>query len=392
MNAPTASITPPSAAPSITARPFEAVWTALERRHAWRISIDRIDSRKAAIAKLPYAWADMDNRRAAAFRARHRLDDVVAGSADDWQALLRLRNWAFFCIRNGDPSFGIEDLTTAVDASLSGATFWCTFYAYTFVAAATSMGYTARHLGIDSDRADGAPGTHHGVCDVWVDSLRKWVVLDPHYDSHHELDGVPLNAEEIGRRWHTHRGAGIRTFIGPDRREVPRVRRMEIEARGYFWHYIDADNDVFHRRFHANPVIFPVDEARKSRVWYQGPVDSPQRHQRYGDGTFMATERIADAYPELNCVELDLQPLGRVPYCTPIRLWTSAAPNFSHHAIRLDGGESIRFDGMEFPWRLTPGSRSIDVRVVNRAGHEGPPARLAVRIEDDPSRAAEWSP
>ncbi|MBA3708517.1 MAG: hypothetical protein H0W83_06835 [Planctomycetes bacterium] len=395
MDAATASSpTKRNSVPPATSRVFEPVWAELERRHAWRILEDGVDNRKAAVAKLPYAWQDFDNRRAAAFRERHHLDALVAGAADDWEALQRLRNWAFTNIRNGSPSFDIADLSLTVDASQAGATWWCTFFAYAFVAAATAMGYTARHLGVDSDHAIDEPSTHHGVADVWVGSLRKWVMMDVNYDAHHELDGIPLSAEEIGKRWQSHRGAGVRAFIGPKRREVPRAngetKAGEPEACGFFWHYIDCDNDIFHARFHTNPVIFPVDEARRAAVWYQGPASSGKRHNRYADGTFLTTERIADAYPDIDCVELELQKPGKMPYYTPIRLWTSAAPNFSHHVIRLDGGAPMRFDGIEYPWRLEPGRRSIEVRVVNKAGHEGYAARIAVRIEEDLARPAQW--
>jgi hypothetical protein len=376
------------------ARTFEAVWAELERRHAWRITEDGVDSRKAAVAKLPYAWQDFDNRRAAAFRERHRLDEVVAGAATDWEAIQRLRHWAFTTVRLGTPSFDVSEMPAMIDATLAGATFWCTFYAYAFVLAATAMGYSARHLGIDGDHTIDEPSTHHGVADVWVDSMRKWVAVDPNYDAHYELDGVPLNAEELGRRWADHRGAGIRAYIGPQRREVPRANGETKpgvhESCGYFWHYIDCDNDPFRRRFHANPVIFPVDEARRSRVWYQCPAGKGIKHSRFADGTFLITERIADAYPDLNCVELELQKPGKMPYYCPIRLWTSASPNFSHHVIRLDGGAPIRFDGIEYPWRLAPGRCSIDVRVVTTAGHEGPPAKVVLRIAEDPARVGEW--
>ena len=74
--------------------------------------------------------------------------------------------------------------------------YYCTHFAYAFVAAASSMGYPARHLGIDCEHSSDEGSTHHGVADVWVNCLRKWVALDPNYDAHLELDGVPLNAEE----------------------------------------------------------------------------------------------------------------------------------------------------------------------------------------------------
>jgi len=376
-------------------RVFADVWAELERRHAWRISERRLVNRPSAIAKVAYAWQDIDNRRAAAFRARHHLDAVVAGARDDWEALLRLRHWAFTNVRNGSPpSYGPEDLTTIADASQAGAAFWCTHFAYTFVAAAAAMGWQARHLGIDCDHDEHGRSTHHGVADVWVSRWRKWVVFDVNYDAHYELDGVPLDAAELGRRWRTHRGAGVRAFIGPQRREVA-VANGEYtpgqpEACGYFWHYIDLDNDVFHRRFHANAVLLPIDDAKRGRTWYQGAPPATRPHWYYASGQFTVTERLADAYPDLHCVELQPLPPGKMPYYCPVRLWTSAAPNFSHHAIRIDGGEPLRFDGSEYPWRIATGANAIDVRVVDTCGREGPPAVIEIDVVEDAQRTAAW--
>lgn len=76
-------------------RVFEETWRALEKNLAWKVTELEVHNPEIGLAKLPYAWQDYDNRRAAEFRERHRLAEVVAGAADDWEAILRLRHWTF---------------------------------------------------------------------------------------------------------------------------------------------------------------------------------------------------------------------------------------------------------------------------------------------------------
>lgn len=374
-------------------RAFDVLWTELEKRHAWKIAELEIDNKPVAVSRLPFAYQDYDNRRAVAFREKHRLAEVVAGAANDWEAILRLRNWTYTHMRDGTPSFTPPNPGALVDAALSGATFWCTYYAYAFVAAAGSMGIPARHLGIDCEHTAEESSTHHGISDVWVNHFRKWVAVDAHHDSHHEVDGVPLSAEEIGQRWRSHRGAGMTSHIGPNSRVVPRARACvpsKHESCGYFWHYIDSENDLLHQRNQPwpNPVVLLVDDERRRQTWYQGAAGKTFKHCRYADGSFLMTERVADAYPDLNCAHLALLEPTK-PYSCRVQ-FGGLVPNFSHYVAIIDGAPETRIDGVEFPWRLHPGINAIEVRAVNTAGLKGPPSRIKVRIDEDPTRKPVW--
>lgn len=376
-------------------RAFEAAWAELERRHGWRVTEVEVVNPDVANSLLPIVWQDHDNRAAAQFRERFHLAELLAG-ADEWTSILRLRHFAFTHLRTGSPQFDPLDPRCLVEASLGGARFWCAHYADLFVAAAAAMGFNARHVAIDSDHAESENSTHHGVADVWVNSLRKWVIVDPNYDAHYELDGVPLNAEELGKRWQTHKGAGVQPRVGLESRAVWRanteIKHGEPEACGYFWHYIHCDGDLHHRRGRTwpNPVIFLRDEAREQKTWYQGQAPKTYKHGRYTDGSFIFTKRVADAYPDLNCVKLVPDEQKKMPFYFPFQLQIGATPNFSHFSISENGGTAMRFEGMEYPWRILPGTCSLEVRAVNAAGHQGPPSRITVRVEEDPNRKGEW--
>ncbi|HYF48087.1 MAG TPA: transglutaminase domain-containing protein [Planctomycetota bacterium] len=364
------------------ARRYDATWSVIEKRHGWSIAEQEMQNRKVANSLLTFAFQDYDNRRAVQFRQQHKLEELVATAADDWEAALRLRHWTFNNIRNGVPSFESIDPLAFIPASQAGGTFWCTYYAYAFVAAASSLGHPARHMGVDCDRTLEEPGSHHGVVDVWVNKFRKWVALDPHYDLHYELDGVPLNAEEIAQVWITRKGAGVKALIGPERREVPFVREIRPgvhESCGYFWFYIDLNCQVFQKlgQPYPDPAAILLTPARKDRIWYQGK----EKHCRYAQNSFVPTERYNDVYPELNCVELEPSQRPALPYCSPVRIWTGTVPNFSHFEVSIDGGAPFRYEGIEFPWQLHPGNCSLMVRTVNLGGQRGPESRISLRIE-----------
>ncbi|MCX7804444.1 MAG: transglutaminase-like domain-containing protein [Planctomycetota bacterium] len=383
-------------------RPFEEAWRELERRHAWKIRVVECLNPKPAVSRFAFVWSDYDNRHAAAFRERHRLHDVVAGARDDWEALLRLRHWTFVnmindtdaCLHAYGPFYSM-DPAALVAASHSGGTFWCTYFSTVFIAAATSMGLPARKVAIDCEHTAAEKSTQHGVADVWVNTFRKWVHMDPNYDHHYELDGVPLSTEETGRLWQEKRGSGLDPRVGPERRPVPRARRGkagEPEACACFWHLIECRNDVFCRdgRGSKSPAVMLVDDARKRQRWYEGSPPDTSEKKRYSSGTLMITEDPADAYPDLDAAYLEIFPPHKMPYYCRVRLTTPLSPYFSHYEISEDGGPPMRFEGMEYPWRLHPGHCSLEVRTVSVAGWRGAPYRMRLEIAEDRAAVPLW--
>jgi hypothetical protein len=383
-------------------RQFEDVWSELERRHAWRIEIVGCENPEPAVSRMPFCWSDYDNRDAARFRELYRLEELVDGAADDFEALLRLRHWVFVNMVNDTEAclpfretFSALDPFALVNASHAGGTFWCSYFSMALVAAAGSLGLAARKLSIDTEHTSEEKGAHHGVVDVWADSLSKWVMLDPNYDHHYELDGVPLNAEEVGRLWQEKRGEGLSAVVGPDRRPVPRARAArpgEPEACGCFWHSIEIRNDVFRRdgRGSKSPAVLLVDDARKKLRWYQGTPPNTFEKSGYADGRLILAEEIADAYPDLDAAWMHLLPPHKMPYYCRVQLSTPCAPFFSHYEVSVDGSAPERLEGVEYPWRLHPGECSIEVRTVSVAGRRGPAYGMRLEVSENSKAAPQW--
>lgn len=383
-------------------RPFDGIWCELESRHAWEIQVVESNNPPPAISRMVYCWSDYDNRHAAEFRSRYRLEEVIGDAADDWEAAIRLRHWTFVNMVNDteaclpfQESFSALDPVAMVEASRAGGTFWCSYFSMVFVAAATAAGIAARKLSIDNEHTAEEKGSHHGVVDVWSGRHGKWVHLDPNYDHHYELDGVPLNTEEICQLWQRQRGQGLTPVIGPDQRVAPRgraARKDSPEACGCFWHLIECRNDVFRRdgRGGKSPAVMLVDQARKNQRWYQGTPPQTFEKEQYSDGTLLITEEPADAYPDLDAACIQLLPPHKMPYYCRVRLTSPAAPFFSHYEIRVDGGPAERVDGLEFPWRLHPGQCTIEARTVSVAGWRGPIYSMKLQIRENPSAQPQW--
>lgn len=383
-------------------RPFDEIWRELERRHAWNIRVTACDNPAPAVSRMPYCWSDYDNRYAAAFREKYRLQELINGAADDWEALLRLRHWVFVNMVNdtdaslpGLQPFSSLDPFALLDASRAGGTFWCSHFSMVLVAAATACGLPTRKLSVDCERTRNEKGTHHGVVDAWVNRFRKWVHLDPNYDHHYALNGIPMSTEEIGKRWQTHRGAGIQAVIGPACRPMPRGRRAvpdHAEARACFWHLIQCRNDIFRRdgRGAKDLAVMPVDEARQAQRWHQGSPPNTFERSGYTDGSLILTEDLAEAYPDLDAAWMALLPPHKMPYYCRVRFTTPAAPFFSHYEVTVDNGTPERIEGIEYPWRLHPGTCSIEARTVSVAGWRGAAYRLTLEICDNPAATAEY--
>lgn len=133
---------------------------------------------------------------------------VIAASRGQWDMFLSLRRWVREQIPNRDPliesQWDAQRILQAVwrDDSVG---FICDAYAATYVSVCVSVGLTARmfHLG-------DVYGKGHYVTEVWSDDYAKWVLMDPLYDCHFTLHGLPLSALELHHLWKNKTWEGLK--------------------------------------------------------------------------------------------------------------------------------------------------------------------------------------
>ena len=181
-------------------------------------------------------------------KQRYNLEKVVEGETDEWKRILLLRHWirANIEIENANPAETRGDPFGILDSALAGGRFHCTHYSRVLHAVLNSFGYVTRRLGCGPGLID--DGGHHGVNEVWVNKLSKWVIVDAKYDSHFEKDGVPLSALEIRDLiWQGEKELIVR-IKGPDgdlMQPNPDTGAWETRPDTYRWCSWETDTNRF---------------------------------------------------------------------------------------------------------------------------------------------------
>jgi len=206
----------------------------------------------------------------AALRRQERLDELVAGSASDREALRRLMEWTGDQWALGVPSPypppDAQVILRDIRAGFTGG--FCAQYCFVLTQAIQSFGIPARLVTI----------TGHEVVEGWLRDEGRWVLLDPTYRLQVVYAaGRPLDALEVRRG--VERGDAVAVTAGHRLPEaeaayLARYRRFAVWLR----------NDLVSR-----PMNF-TDFARYL-VWFDPPDESGRAPES------LVTTFAADLYP-----------------------------------------------------------------------------------------------
>jgi hypothetical protein len=124
---------------------------------------------------------------------------VITDVENQWDMYSALRTWVREQIPYKDPvmksQWDAQRILQAVwDDSSVG--FICDAFAATYVSACVSVGLNARMIHLGDSRGFG-----HYATEVWSDDHHKWVFMDPLYNCHFTLHGVPLSVVELHDLW-----------------------------------------------------------------------------------------------------------------------------------------------------------------------------------------------
>ena len=223
-------------------------------------------------------------------RSRYGLDAVVTGETDEWKRILLLRHWikTNIAIDNNNPTQTRGDTFAILDAALKGGKFHCTHFSIVQHAVLNSFGYVTRRLGCGPGLKD--DGGHHGVNEVWVNKLSKWVLIDAKYDAHFEKNGVPLSALEIRDEVWRDGAQSVTCVVGPERKPTQpdsETGKSETRPDTYRWCSWETNTNRF-TTFPARPtstLVMLDDEIFRNNTWYQ----DGKRHWAYGTPYLIAT-------------------------------------------------------------------------------------------------------
>ncbi len=312
--------------------------------------------------------------RVALLKERYGLERVVAGETDEWRRIRLLRHWihAHIRIENKHPTRTRADAFAILDAALAGGVFECTHFSIVQHAVLNSFGYVSRRLGAGPGEIDN--GGHHGVNEVWVNSLCKWVLVDAKYDLHFEKDGVPLSAHDIRAEvWRDEAKSVVLRYgmEGAAASDDPAFRDERPSPFTYRWVNVETSTN----RFTAHPVRLPSsvvtldDEYSRTHTWYRDGVPAPIFNSPYSHKT-----------PELDWIEWTPNVIdssvrvdrGEVCICL-----TSFTPNLRTYQIATgDGGWADCEDEVTV---VPSGETTIyEFRAMNLFGVAGPPHRVRI--------------
>jgi len=337
-------------------------------------------------SRFPFPYSDASSPRLQAFLDRYDFARVIDGVEDEFQQLVMVRDWVHHAIPSGMPVVSASDPFEILDEAAAGGTFFCSHYAIVLQSCLTALGWTARHVGIDSDHGPDESSTHHGVVDVYVNSLRKWVALDAHHEVHYEKEGVPLSPWEISCEYAATEGESVEVRVGTEMKRVEKSTQISLsyrnEACSYFWgyHYWGVDPLAETGHWTLAPRLKPVlvGPAHEGKVWYQGAPPKTHPHNGYSDGSFQFTRRTADSYPGIGTCHLVLSELT---HGQAVRVSAETfTPNLETILGSIDKGP-FRPVGTSFDWYPHQGDNVLAVKTRNRFGKTGPVSLVSVTLE-----------
>ena len=328
------------------------------------------------------AFENYYSPRIGALRARYGLDAVVAGETDEWKRILLLRHWikANIAIDNDHPTPTRDDAFAILDAALQGGKFHCAHFSIVQHAVLNSFGYVARRLGCGPGLQD--DGGHHGVNEVWVNTLGKWVLIDAKYDSHFEKNGVPLSALEIRDEVWRDGARSVVCVVGPKRRPMkpdPETGRLETRPATYRWCSWETDTNRF-TAFPARPtstLVMLDDEFFRNNTWYR----DGKPHWAYDTPYLIKTTRRdwIEWTPNVITSKVTIEgDKARV-------FLSSCTPNFRSFQ-RVDNDGTWRDCGEDVEISLDRRARTrMAFRTINLFGVAGPAHRVEVVFQPDNS-------
>jgi hypothetical protein len=351
---------------------------------------------RALPSSFDYTWERPE--MLADLRERFELDAVVAGATTEFEAQLRLMNWAYriplgnldrYAWRyhdlpqlERDEDGAIRLLGPYAGSRREGHCLYCNL---TLVAALLSFGYAARWVNISTKHTYG-----HEVTEVWSNDFGKWVHLDATRDFYvyDAESGIPLSLTEIAE----HVGRVIPEPVTWERPIQAQVSRIDPEAAGL----------GCRQPGHGHDILF---EGGMDLLQMIGHLQMPMRNDfasrpqpvpwrvssNWGSSEFVTwhserfppkleyertTDRLQDWEPALNEARVHLietatpgQLLVEVETVTP---WFETFEASVDHADWQDQSDPV------WTWDLHEGVNRLRVRACNRFGVRGTASEMTV--------------
>ncbi len=330
-------------------------------------------------AGLPVRYEHYDAPRIRQLAAREDLEAVVAGSANEFEAVLKLKEWvaAQFPFGNPDP-YPPWDALIILDAIRAGQTGgFCAQYSQVMVQSLAALGVPARYVEVgmvDNPYA-------HFPMEFWSNHFNKWVVMDPSFNVHYERNAIPLSALELHEALVSGAADGVEVIEGAYRTALPSPAEWPLRTKEFYYYlryqlkadHVWAPAEAAFDRW--NDMIEWTDS--RTVPWESSAVPSQFPKEPL---TARSTTDAAVANAPLNQV-----------WVTPrVTTGTTVALDLAHDMPQIAGTEFRIINDAGQPgawqphglsavmWRVGTSDRAIEVRGVNLRGVRGPVTRVGL--------------
>jgi hypothetical protein len=356
-------------------------------------------SGRVAAPSHDFTYQDMNNLKVRKLYDRAGIGDMERASAGELELITLVANWANSQWGHIQPMpYAAWDAHEILDRVEAGDGFWCTYKAALFVQAMNSAGFSARMLGINRKDRDA-----HTVTEVYSNTFRKWVLVDPWKNCYFVRDGIPISAREMhdaignsdgicavfGENGHyleywDHK-SGKSDTIPHAGKTVPIGSDIFNDFPGYFYdlRIVMRNDHTSHPQPKENVYVdgFMVPYNSRGGEWW-----GPQLHWTDENTppqiTCANTGEIDDFEWPLNEVGIDVKKISTPGDDVVLEVtFSTVTPNFSHYDLEVDGNP-VSIDGDVYVMKLREGLNSLAVSSVNVLGRSGFPGGF--EIEYDP--------
>jgi hypothetical protein len=132
-------------------------------------------------------------------RDKYRIDRLIKGADSDSERAMKIMHWIHGLWKHdGNNAAEKKDALYILEKAEKGANFRCVEFGIVTAACLNSIGLKARVLSLKvKDVETRLSGAGHVVAEVYLNDLKKWVVLDSQWDAMPLLHGIPLDAVEF---------------------------------------------------------------------------------------------------------------------------------------------------------------------------------------------------
>lgn len=224
--------------------------------------------------KIKYVWEKFDNPKLDKLKKEYELEKVVSSEKNEFERQLILKDWVYKTLHRGKPGKDYSKLSAfeILDDNKIGKKFWCTQFTQVYLQCATALGWYVRKLSIDCDHAQNEKSYHHGICDIWSNKYKKWIVIDPYNNLHFEKNNIPLCVLEIRNEYLKNKAKNVVGILGNNVKNISYDKDSvgEDTLSNYFWFFISLRNNFLDKPglFDTGALLW-VDEYNKDKFWYK---------------------------------------------------------------------------------------------------------------------------